>query len=421
MLDIINKNDKSLISAHLEVLENNWRSAENIVDFNNQLYQFLSKHTQEEHCEIFGSGSQQKSVSAEKGRVRINLLENSTKSIFYETVAEKMQFDIQTCVDNGFSLSDITILCRGNFDIFSFSKLLGNLKIVYQGKLDYIKTISESGLTLDLSSTLKALTEFLRWEHNPKNAQFPVKMLYHLKVLGRIEIKDFSAEMMELLKLRTKPEIMVFIEEKYGLKLHNKDLLQLNLYHFIEHYLQEFTVQNKEADFLFNYLEMVYAYSQNNSSTLKDFLKFWDEEASSNTIQTSENLDAIKLMTIHKAKGLEFPVVFLPMENSNKDGKFSDWLEITEEKGLAAVNVNSFDSKLEVYDQTLADFNKKNTYQNKIDRFCLQYVATTRAVEQLYFYIQKPNKTSNHLEIYEFLEPKIPAEEAGEEIFSFEL
>src|SRR5690606_4022056 len=167
MLDIINKNDKSLISAHLEVLENNWRSAENIVDFNNQLYQFLSKHTQEEHCEIFGSGSQQKSVSAEKGRVRINLLENSTKSIFYETVAEKMQFDIQTCVDNGFSLSDITILCRGNFDIFSFSKLLGNLKIVYQGKLDYIKTISESGLTLDPSSTLKALTEFLRWEHNP--------------------------------------------------------------------------------------------------------------------------------------------------------------------------------------------------------------------------------------------------------------
>lgn len=421
MLDIINKNDKSLISAHLEILENNWRSAKNIVDFNNQLYQFLSNHTQEEHSEIFGKGSQQKSVSTEKGRVRINLLENSTKNIFYETVAEKMQFDIQNCVDNGFSLSDITILCRGNFDIFSFSKLLGNLKITYQGKSDYIKTISESGLTLDLSSTLKALTEFLRWEQNPKNSQFPVKMLYYLKVLGRIEIADFSAEMMELLKLKTKPEMLVFIEEKYGLKLQNKDLLQLNLYHFIEHYLQEFSVQNKEADFLFNYLEMVYAYSQNSISTLKDFLKFWDEEASSNTIQTSENLDAIKLMTIHKAKGLEFPVVFLPMENSNKDGKFSDWLEISEEKGLAAVNVNSFDSKLEVYDETLADFNQKNTYQNKIDRFCLQYVATTRAVEQLFFYIQKPNKSTNHLEIYEFLKPKIPAGELEEEETSFDL
>lgn len=421
MLDIINKNDNSLISAHLEILENNWRSAKNIVDFNNQLYQYLSNQTQEEHCEIFGSGSQQKSISDEKGRVRINLLENSTKSIFYETVAEKMQFDIQTCVDNGFSLSDITILCRGNFDIFSFSKLLGNLKIIYQGKLDYIKTISESGLTLDLSSTLKALTEFLRWEQNPKNSQFPVKMLYHLKTLGRIEIADFSAETMELLKLKTKPEILTFIEEKYGLKLQNKDLLQLNLYHFIEHYLQEFSVQNKEADFLFNYLEMVYAYSQNSSSTVKDFLKFWDEEASSKTIQTSENLDAIKLMTIHKAKGLEFPVVFLPMENSNKDGKFSDWLEISEEKGLAAVNINSFDSKLEVYDQTLADFNQKNTYQNKIDRFCLQYVATTRAVEQLYFYIQKPNKTTDHLEIHQFLQSKIPVGELGEELSSFDL
>ena len=421
MLDIINKKEKSLFPATLENLENNWRSAKNIVDFNNQLYQFLSSHTQEEHCEIFGNGSQQKSVSADKGRVRINLLENSTKSIFYETVAEKMQFDIQTCVDNGFTLSDITILCRGNFDIFSFSKLLGNLKIIYDGKEDYIKTISESGLTLDLSSTLKALTEFLRWEQNPKNAQFAVKMLYYLKGTNRIEIKDFSAEMMDLLKLKTKPEMLIFIEEKYRLKLQNKDLLQLNLYHFIEHYLQEFSVQNKETDFLFNYLEMVYAYSQNSSSTLKDFLKFWDEEANAMTIQTSENLDAVKLMTIHKAKGLEFPVVFLPMVNSNKDGKFSDWLEISEEKGLAAVNVNSFDSKLEVYDETLAKFNQKNTYQNKIDRFCLQYVATTRAVEQLYFYIQKPNKTTNHLEIYEFLEPNIPAGELDEEMSSFDL
>ena len=420
MLDIINKKEKSLIYADLENLEHNWRSAKNIVDFNNQLYIHLSASCNAEHCETFGNGSQQKSVSQDNGRVKINLLENDKKNVFYDSVSEKMQQDIQECVNNGFSLSDITILCRGNFDIFNFSRLLGNLKITYQGKEEFIKTISESGLTLSISSTLKALTEFLRWEQKPKNFQFPVKMLYYLNATGRINIEDFSLEMIELLKLTSKAEMEDFIEEKYGLKLRNSDLLQLNLYHYIEHFLQEFSVQNKETDFLFNYLEMVYAYSQNTSSTLKEFLKFWDEEANAKTIQSSDNLDAINLMTIHKAKGLEFPVVFLPMENTNKDGKFSDWLPISEEKGLAAVNINSFEKSLLIYDKEMENFNAENTYQNKIDRFCLQYVATTRAVEHLYFYLQKPNKTQNHLEIFAFLETQIPKDENGEWVESFD-
>ena len=420
MLDIINQEEKSLVKAEVENLKYNWRSAKNIVDFNNQLYLYLSEFTKESHRNIFGIGSHQIAKSKHEGRVRINLVENATKKIYYLEVAEKMQKDIQSCLDNGFRLSDITILCRGNFDIFNFSQLLGNLKINYQGKEDYIKTISESGLTLNLSSTLLALTEFLKWEEDPKNLQFPVKMLYYLKVLGRIEMNDFSSEIMEIISLKNKPEIQSFLAEKYGLQLSSEGLLQLNLYNFVEHFLQEFSVQQKETDFLFNYLEMLYAYSQNAGSTLKDFLKYWEEEAQKTTIQASENLDAIRLMTIHKAKGLEFPVVMLPMENENKDGKFTNWLDIDPENGLSAVNIDSFSKELEVYDEDMAKFNQENIYQNKIDRFCLQYVATTRAVEQLFFYLEKPNKSANHLEIYDFIEAKIPRDESGEQVSSFD-
>lgn len=420
MLDIINQEENSLVKAQLENLEYNWRSAKNIVDFNNQLYLYLSEFTKESHRNIFGIGSHQIAKSKLEGRVRINLIENATKKVFYEEVSEKMQKDIQSCLDNGFRLSDITILCRGNFDIFNFSQMLGNLKINYQGKEDYIKTISESGLTLNLSSTLLALTEFLKWEEDPKNLQFPVKMLYYLKVLGRIEMNDFSSEVMEIISLKNKPEIHTFLAEKYDLQLSSEGLLQLNLYNFVEHFLQEFSVQQKETDFLFNYLEMLYAYSQNAGSTLKDFLKYWEDEAQKTTIQASENLDAIRLMTIHKSKGLEFPVVMLPMENDNKDGKFTNWLHIDSENGLSAVNIDSFSKELEVYDEDLAKFNQENIYQNKIDRFCLQYVATTRAVEQLFFYIEKPNKSANHLEIYDFIKARIPRDESGAEISSFD-
>lgn len=420
MLDIINQEENSLVKAQLENLEYNWRSAKNIVDFNNQLYLYLSEFTKESHRNIFGIGSHQIAKSKLEGRVRINLIENATKKVFYEEVSEKMQKDIQSCLDNGFRLSDITILCRGNFDIFNFTQLLGNLKINYQGKEDYIKTISESGLTLNLSSTLLALTEFLKWEEDPKNLQFPVKMLYYLKVLGRIEMNDFSSEVMEIISLKNKPEIQTFLAEKYDLQLSSEGLLQLNLYNFVEHFLQEFSVQQKETDFLFNYLEMLYAYSQNAGSTLKDFLKYWEDEAQKTTIQASENLDAIRLMTIHKSKGLEFPVVMLPMENENKDGKFTNWLDIDSENGLSAVNIDSFSKELEVYDEDMAKFNQENIYQNKIDRFCLQYVATTRAVEQLFFYLEKPNKSANHLEIYDFIKARIPRDESGAEISSFD-
>ncbi|WP_234111040.1 UvrD-helicase domain-containing protein [Chryseobacterium sp. R2A-55] len=421
MLDIINKNEKTQTFAELEHLKYNYRSAKNIVDFNNHLYRFMAGFTMPEHEQIFGEGSFQNAQSKFEGRVRVNLVENANKQTYYTEVSEKMQQDIQHCLDNGFRFSDIAILCRGNFDIFSFSKLLGNLKVLYNGEETHVKTISESGLTLNLSSTLLALTEFLRWEDNPKNHQFLVKMLYHLKVLGRITTGDFSAEMLELLKLGSKSEMEHFMREKYALNLNTQNLLQLNLYNFIEHFLSEFMVKDKETDFLLNYLEMVFVYSQNAGSTLKNFLQYWDEEANETTIQASDNVDAIQIMTIHKAKGLEFPVVFLPMENENKDGNFTSWLPVDSEIGLNSVNINGFEKALENYDQEMASFNQKNSYQNRIDRFCLQYVATTRAVEQLFLYIEKPNKTKNNLEIFEFLEQKIPRNESGEEVSSFDL
>lgn len=421
MLDIINHKEESLTLADLENLEHNWRSSRNIVDFNNQLYQYISTHTRKEHCDIFGKGSQQIPQAKGNGRVRINLIENSKKEIFYHDIAEQMQQDLQSCIDNGFKFSDITILCRGNYDILQFSRLLSNLKVEYDGREEYIKTISDSGLTLNLSSTLLALTEFLRWEQNPRNLQFPVKMLYHLKELGRIESSDFSADMTEMLLYKSRNEIQQFIKDKYDLDLNSDSQLQLNLYNFVEHYLQEFAVEGKETDFLFNYLEMLYAFSQNAGANLKDFLRFWDEEAHESTIQASDNLDAVKLMTIHKAKGLEFPIVFLPMANSNKDGKFSNWFDVKDHEGLASVNVSGFGKELLPYDEALAEFNDDNTYQNKIDRFCLQYVATTRAAEHLFLYIERPNKTANHLEIYDFLENKIPRNELDEEVLSFDV
>lgn len=410
MLNIINQKEITPKFATAENLGFNWRSANNIVDFNNKLYHFMSGDLNDEHQKIFGEHALQESKSKSEGRVKIHLLENSTKTIFYDETVAKMQNDIQESLDNGFDFSDITILCRGNSDIFNYSQLLGNLKVNYKGKDTYIKTISEKGLTLDLAFTIKALVEFLKWNLVPKNRQFLVKMMYFLNVSGRIAMADFTSEIRAILKFENKKDIEDFIQEKYNVTLIQKDIPKLNLYNFIEYYVHEFSVENKETDFLLNFLEMLHNYTQNTGATLKEFLKYWDDEASKISIQASENVDAIQIMTIHKAKGLEFPIVFIPMRNENSDKKFSEWFDLGSEDELKTVILNQFSPELERYDEELAGFNLINSYRNKIDRFCIQYVATTRPVEQLFFYLEKPNKSANHLELFDFASQFQPVE-----------
>ena len=408
MLDIINKKEFSPKQADLLVLKDNWRSAKNIVHFNNELYKFHSESLSEEHKNIFGTDAEQNPKSSIEGRVKVNLIENLTNEDFYNDTSESMRKDIQEILDNGFKFSDITILCRGNFDIFSYSQKLGNLKVNYKGEETNIKTISDKGLTLELSNTLKAVIEFLRLESNPKNKPNLIMMMYYLNKLGRIQMADFTLEMKEILGIETHEETLHFIQEKYALKLKQDNFPRFNLYNFVEYYINEFSVENKETDFLLNFLEMLFNFTQNAGASTKEFLKYWDEEASAYTIQASENIDAIQIMTIHKAKGLEFPIVFIPMINKNRDAEFTNWFETSNDSALKSVNINQFSKNLEVYDEEIQYFNLQNSYKNFVDRLCLQYVATTRPVEQLYFYIQKANKTSNNLELLEFLQSKNP-------------
>ncbi|MDQ0066262.1 UvrD-helicase domain-containing protein [Chryseobacterium lathyri] len=406
MLDIINKKEFSPKEAALLVLKDNWRSAKNIVQFNNELYRYHSEDLEEEHRNIFGEDAEQNSKSQIEGRVKVSLIENLTNEDFYNDTSEKMRKDIQESLDNGFKFSDITILCRGNFDIFSYSQKLGNLKVNYHGEETNIKTISDKGLTLELSNTLKAVIEFLRWEINPKNKPNLIMMMYYLNALGRIHMADFTLEMKEILDIETHEEVLQFIQNTYSLKLKQDNFPRFNLYNFVEYYINEFAVENKETDFLLNFLEMLFNFTQNAGASTKEFLKYWDEEASAYTIQASENIDAVQIMTIHKSKGLEFPIVFIPMMNKNRDSEFTNWFDTNNDDALKSVNINQFSKNLEVYDEEIEAFNKKNSYKNLIDRLCLQYVATTRPVEQLFFYLQKANKTSNNLELLEFFNAK---------------
>lgn len=74
--------------------------------------------------------------------------------------------------------------------------------------------------------------------------------------------------------------------------------------------------QNNEQVFVQAFLDMVSEYTQKESADLTRFLKWWDETGYRKTIATPDAQNAIRILTVHKSKGLGFKVVIIP---------FGDW------------------------------------------------------------------------------------------------
>ena len=109
-----------------------------------------------------------------------------------------------------------------------------------------------------------------------------------------------------------------------------------------------------------------------------------------------------KLMTIHKAKGLEFPVVIFPYADINiyKEIDSKTWFPIND-KDL------EFDESLINFNKNVEDFGEegKSIYDTRrntleLDNLNLLYVTLTRAEKQLFVFAKKPSKITDHLTTY---------------------
>ncbi|NHW59001.1 DNA helicase UvrD, partial [Escherichia coli] len=110
-------------------------------------------------------------------------------------------------------------------------------------------------LSLDLSKTLLATIEYLKWENDTANYDSLMRALYHLNSLGRININLFSEEMTNLLELKTSDAILEELNKQYGIELNHQHYLHLNLYNRIEYLVKQFAVPQQETDFILNFLE----------------------------------------------------------------------------------------------------------------------------------------------------------------------
>ena len=159
-------------------------------------------------------------------------------------------------------------------------------------------------------------------------------------------------------------------------------------------------------------------------SSIADFLEYWDKIGYQKSIPSPEGTNAVRIMTIHKSKGLEFPVVIFPFAEENFSSKPKDklWIPLEDANVDFPKALINNRKEVETYgSEAKAVFQTKNQ-EEVLDTINVLYVALTRAEEQLYVIsnklkTKKGELVTNNLSYYfiEFLQNSAKYEDAKSE------
>jgi len=176
----------------------------------------------------------------------------------------------------------------------------------------------------------------------------------------------------------------------FDLSLSFDDIRKKSLYEAVEIIISKFVLSSEGNAYVQYFLDIVLERDIRNQAGIADFLTYWDKNGEKFSIPSPEGNNAVRIMTIHKSKGLEFPIVIMPFaeEDYNRKPKDKLWLD-TEDADLGvpkALIDNS--SAVEGFGESAsAVFNLKKQ-EELLDNINVLYVALTRAEEQLYIISQ---------------------------------
>ncbi len=382
-------------------LDKNFRSYSQIIHFNNDFFEFISNEFEnEEYRDLYKNHSKQKTNERNGGYVNLKFIplssdlygpedESQDKNEYY--CFETLQ-TIKKILLQGFNYKDIAILTR--------KREQGVILANYLSK-NAIPLLSSETLMIQNASEVKFIIHFLKYLQNNLDVESRAQFLLYIaqKCQNKIPIHDFIA-----LGIASKKE--ADFEEwlkTFDLAIKFNDLRKKPLYEAVETIIQLFIHPNTNNAYVHYFLDIVLERDLHKQAGISDFLSFWDKNAPKYSIPSPEGNDAVRMMTIHKSKGLEFPVVILPFADEDYARKPKDklWIEAEKEHHqtitLSKVLIDN-NSAVEGFGENAALVYKKTQQEELLDNINVLYVALTRAEEQLYLISQKlkPNKEGNY-------------------------
>ena len=394
MIDLIERKAEEKIIV--EELEKNWRSHENIIQFNNELYSFIAPQLNlEKYQDIYINGNKQLTNDQKNGFVKINFIEKEGNSnvTFNEKNLELVLQHIKQCIENGFSLSDIAILVRKNSQGILLAKYLTENNLV---------VISNEALLLKNSFEIQLIEYLFKITSNPQDEQSKIRFLMVAYELNLFTTDDLTITVEKALKGGLNKYLS--LTKSIGLELSFIQDQNLSLYDFTEKAIRTLHLQERSPAYILSFLDVILDYSSKNESDLNSFLEYWSTAKDKASIKTPKGVDAIQIMTIHKSKGLEFPVVILPFLDSRTQNS-NIWIPLQKDEEnpfeTFYVGINN-DLKL-IKNEAIKSKIDEEENLTQLDNINTLYVATTRAKEQLYMIAEKPKESSKTVSIVNYL------------------
>lgn len=373
-IDLYNGKSPFVVPSKTENLPNNFRSLPEIVKFNNGLFKHLAKHFKVDDYANLYESSEQKITKNEQGYVNLKFFELANKEEEMEVFPEEVLKTIQQCEALGYKKSDICILTRKKKEGVAIADYLSS-----QG----VSIISSETLLIKNSAEVNAIIDVLRLTENPKDDLTKVQLLQYLVDTNKVE-REPTEFILESLNKDTE----AFYEslQTYDIRFNPQYLDNLPLYDSLEYIINAFNLVSSSDAYVQYFLDFAFEYASQNIGGVSGFLEHWEHHADKLSIVVPQGQDAVQLLTIHRSKGLEFPVVIFPFANENLESYRFDsiWADLKEPLNDIPKAYISANSGLDSLDESVSQPFSTLSNEKQMDGINVLYVALTRAKEQLY-------------------------------------
>jgi ATP-dependent exoDNAse (exonuclease V) beta subunit len=389
-------------------LHTNYRSCSNIIRFNNALFSIIPDQIDAELSErkpvttfreLFSEAVQIDPGKKENGYVRIEFVDNTDESSWQEVVLKNIPSVIESLQDKGFRASDIGILVRDNKEGALIMKEIIDYSVSClpeKRELYNYNIVSSESLLLANSPAVNFIIAVLKVLDNPDNMIARALMLrYNILATGKGD-----AEKIPLIGEGLIEYSAGFFPEGYTEFL--SSIRYLTLWDISEKTIGFFGLGSYSYNvaFLNSFQDIVINHASARNPGISSFLEWWGSEGVKKSISVPEQQDSMKVLTIHKSKGLEFGIVLLPFLSWNLDHKIFHSNILWAKPGYPPFNklgILPLRYKSELAETIFSDQYFEEKYSAYLDNINLLYVAFTRAVYGIIGFAPGQPRTENRI------------------------
>jgi len=387
-----------LIRQRQQVLENhyqeaflnrNFRSKHEIVTFNNGFFRFLENVLDEPEKMVYRGLEQEADPEKTGGYIRIQFFSDKAGDIsFEEWNFRELIRVLQEVLQDGYAPGDIAVLCRKNSQASIIAR-----KLMEEG----IDVISSESILLVQSPEVNFLVSLIRLLFEQENQINQAEIAGFLLQSGRLPGMDWPGVLKYIYSPGLQEEGLISLMNQHDLAFVKDELLALPVYDLCETLIRNFSLNRQANPYLQFFLDAVLVFMTRDLHGVSDFIGWWDEKKESLSVVVPEGIDAVRIMSIHKSKGLQFPVVIFPFATESKRlTKEYLWADLRDQhmSGLktALLKTESSMEKTPFRKQYLEEEQK-----SMLDLVNLLYVVMTRPEDRLYILTSLPPEKTERI------------------------